>query len=94
MLSIVETIERTYPFGNVIVACSSHEHSEKLVEMLSDRGLNPVAVAESASVAMALAAQVRADVAIVDPELHGGGRALTMQLQDTWGVPSLFLKRA
>lgn len=90
MQSIIDDIERKYPRANVIVACSSGDDSQKLLRLLSDRGFNPVGIADRASVALALAAQIPADVAVVQAELSGrrSGRELAAELHGTWGLPT------
>ena len=90
MQSIIEDIERRYPRANVIIACSSGDDSETLLKLLSDRGFNPVGIADRASVALALASQIPADVAVVQAELSGrrSGRDLAVELHGTWGLPT------
>lgn len=96
MFRTIDHIDSEYGSANVIVACGCPERAETILGLLRDRGHNPVFIADRASVALAMAAQIPADVAVVDPELLGvrDGRELADLLRETWGVPSLLIERA
>lgn len=77
------------PDRTVIVA----SRRQALVEVLSDAGYSVVGPVTSASMALILAAQAPAGLALVDEELTGkrSGQELAAVLFETWGVRSVLL---
>ncbi len=66
------------------------------LQALSEAGFEVVGPASSAAVAMTLAAQTPADVALIHVEVAGprDGQSLAHALRDTWGVPSVLFDAA
>ncbi|WP_205854102.1 hypothetical protein [Phenylobacterium kunshanense] len=87
----MDHIDSQYKSANVLVACTCPDMANTILSHLHSRGHNPIVVADRASVALAMAAQIPADIAIVNEDLGGvrSGRELADELRDTWGVPSL-----
>ena len=77
------------PDRTVIVA----SRREELVAALSEAGFNVVGPVTTASMALILAAQAPAALALVDENLTGRrtGPELAAQLYETWGVRSVLL---
>jgi hypothetical protein len=72
-------------------------HAEAMtVQALSEAGFEVVGPAPSAAVALTLAAQAPADVALIHVEIAGPreGQSLAHALLKTWGVPSVLFERA
>ena len=78
----------------VIVACGDEAVSARMVQRLSEAGFGVIGPASSARMALALAAQTPASMAIVTPELSDGrpGRDLARDLMTNWGVRSMVLE--
>ena len=97
MLKTIEALSASCTSANVIIACGSAITAERLLKILVERGHNPVGVADRASTALALAAQMPGEVvAIIAHELHGvrKGPELAAKLLETWGIRSLLLDPA
>lgn len=94
MLEIIERAEIRYPCANVIMVSACERTSDQLLNLISDSDLNVVGTATRAATALALAAQMPADLAIVHHRLAGrrDGAELARRLEETWGVPSLLIE--
>ncbi len=75
--------------NTVVVACSHGESSERIVAALSDHGFSVVGPVDSATMALALAAQSPLTMAVVEHGLAGHGHDLARRLMDNWGVPTV-----
>ena len=77
----------------IIVAMSERHAPDRLVQRLLAEGHCVVGPATTAAMALALAAQTPATLAVVHLELDGrrDGRRLAASLTDTWGVPSVLI---
>lgn len=77
----------------IIVAMSERHAPDRLVQRLLAEGHGVVGPATTAAMALALAAQAPATLAVVHLDLDGGrdGRKLAALLSDTWGVPSVLI---
>jgi DNA-binding response OmpR family regulator len=91
-----EIIEKYGDIRTILVAGASTEYPEDLVLRLTDAGKTVIGPVETARMALALAAQTPADLAIVTPKLAGrrDGAELARRLEETWGVPTVVLPRA
>lgn len=96
MLELIERAEIRFPCSNVIVVSACEQTSGELLELISDTDLNVVGTATRAATALALAAQIPADLAIVHHHLAGqrDGAQLARRLEEIWGVPSLLIGAA
>jgi DNA-binding NarL/FixJ family response regulator len=96
MLEIIERAEIRYPCSNVILVSSCERTSDQLLDLISDRDLNVVGTSTRAATALALAAQVSADLAIVHHRLAGrrDSAELARRLEEIWGVPSLLIEKS
>lgn len=94
MLEIIERAEIRYPSSNVILVSACERTSGQLLHLISGRDLKVVGTATRAATALALAAQVPADLAIVHHRLAGrrDGAELARRLEEIWGVPSLLIE--
>lgn len=77
----------------IIVAMSQRHRPDRLVQRLVLEGHAVIGPVTTAAMALALAAQMPATLAVVHADLDGGrdGRALAASLTDTWGVPSVLI---
>ena len=93
MLELIERAEIRYPCSNVILVSGCERTSDQLLNLIYERNLNVVGTATRAATALALAAQVPADLAIVHDRLAGrrDGAELARLLKEIWGVPSLLI---
>ena len=97
MLKTIDALSVNGTSATVIIACGCALTAERLLNALVERGHNPVGVADRASTALALAAQMSSEVvAIVAHELRGvrKGPELAAKLRETWGIRSLLLDPA
>lgn len=78
----------------VIVACGDEAVSARMVQRLSEAGFGVIGPASSARMALALAAQTPASMAVVTADLSDGrpGRDLARDLMSNWGVRSMVLE--
>jgi DNA-binding NarL/FixJ family response regulator len=91
-----ELIEQHGDIRTILVAGAPTEYPENLVQHLTDAGMTVIGPVDTARLALALAAQSAADLALVTPKLAGqrDGAELARRLKDTWGVPTVVLQRA
>lgn len=78
----------------VIVVCGDQTVSAAMVQRLSEAGFGVIGPASSARMALALAAQAPAAMAVVTADLSDGrpGRDLAHDLMSNWGVRSMVLE--
>ena len=78
----------------VIVVCGDQAVSATMVQRLSEAGFGVIGPATSARMALALAAQAPAHMAVVTADLSDGrpGRDLARDLMSNWGVRSMVLE--
>ena len=91
-----ELIEQYGDARTVLIAAAHSEYPQDLVARLTDAGKTVLGPVDTASLALALAAQSPADLAIVTTRLSGrrDGEELARRLGDTWGVPAVVLPQA
>ena len=79
---------------SVLVAHHDPKTLERLTSNLVDRGYDVIGPARSASVALALAAQMPISHALISERLAGRrkGADLAKTLRETWGVRSFILR--
>jgi hypothetical protein len=96
MQHLDELIEQYGDIRTILVAGAPNEYPTNLIQHLTDSGRTVIGPADTAKLALALAAQSSADLALVAPKLAGqrDGAELARRLQDIWGVPSIVLQRA
>ena len=80
----------------MIVVGRAADFPERIVELLSEAGVNVLGPVDNASRALAIAAQTPADYAFIHPKLAGkrDGFELARRLTDTWGVRAVMLPAA
>lgn len=93
MTDIRELIEQYDSFSTVMIVHPEPDVTDGLVEILTEAGINVLGPVGTASVALAIAAQARADLALVSPKLAGrrNGAELAQRLEDIWGVRAVLL---
>ena len=96
MHELLDDIRRSHPASNVLIVCPSADRSMEIMDLLVERGLNPIASTDRAYTALLLAAQLPIDVALVHPQLSGrrSGAELAERLRETWGVDSRLIDAA
>lgn len=77
----------------VLVAHHDPDYVQRLVAYLSDHGFHVLGPARTAKMALALAAQAPAGLAVVGRKLAGlrDGPTLAEVLKDRWGVDSVII---
>jgi len=80
----------------ILLVCRDEDYSVNLIGSLHDIGANVIGPVTSGDVALALAAQISPNLAILadDPSCERDAAGLARELHDTWGVRSLVLDRA
>ena len=93
MTKAYDLIEQYGRFSTVMVVRRSFDLPDRLVEVLTDAGVNVLGPVDTASRALAIAAQTPADIALIHPDLAGqrDGFELARRLEDTWGVRAVML---
>jgi hypothetical protein len=82
------------PEKETVIVAMSHRHApDRLVQRLVAEGHAVIGPVTTAAMALALAAQMPATMAVVHADLDGGrgGRDLVTTLIHTWGVPSVLI---
>jgi CheY-like chemotaxis protein len=78
----------------VILVCDDETNSREILSKLSAQGIGVIGPATTASMALTLAAQTFANIAVLARRPDGGplGPELARRLMKTWGVRSLVLE--
>lgn len=86
-------LEQFDQFATVMVVRKSPSVPDRIVEVLTDAGVNVLGPVDTASRALAIVAQTPMDLALVEPELAGrrDGFELARNLEETWGVRAVML---
>lgn len=86
----IDELER---FSNVVIAATSSPGRDELIEELTNRGVNIIGPAETASQALTLVAHHPAEFAIVGATLAGrrDGTELADTLESHWGVRTFLI---
>lgn len=96
MIELENILEQRDSLSTVMIVCKSSEISDGLLSRLAEAGLNVIGPVDRAALALIVAGQTPADLAIIESELAGkrNGAELARCLEETWGIPSVMLGAA